>query len=397
MQALYISYDGVLEPLGESQVLRYLERLTPDQKFILLSFEKRRDWQRTESRESLRKKMRELGIRWIPLRYHKSPSAVSTAYDMGVGLLVGIWVVLRYRPYVVHARSYVAAVIALVLKKLFSLKFIFDMRGFWADERVDGFLWKRQSVFFMTAKWFERHFLLSADHIVTLTHASVPIIENFKYLRGRTLTISVIPTCADLETFYLSNKRETSNFNFGYVGSVGTWYLFDETLLFFKALMLRRRNAKLIVVNRNEHPRIQAAVAQAGIDLSRLYLVALDHRNVSDAIRKMHVASAFIRPCFSKIASAPTKLAEYLGCGVPCLSNSGIGDMKNILEQNNVGVVLPDFSESSIAEAVDEVLTLVDDPCVAQRCRETAERLFSLDVGVDSYKKIYASIRGSAR
>ena len=51
---LYISYDGILEPLGQSQVLRYLERLASARKIVLISFEKPEDWQKIESREALR-------------------------------------------------------------------------------------------------------------------------------------------------------------------------------------------------------------------------------------------------------------------------------------------------------------------------------------------------------
>lgn len=37
---LYISYDGILEPLGYSQVLKYMESLSKDFEITLISFEK---------------------------------------------------------------------------------------------------------------------------------------------------------------------------------------------------------------------------------------------------------------------------------------------------------------------------------------------------------------------
>ena len=40
---LYISYDGIMEPLGQSQVVRYMERLSPEYSIHLISFEKRDD------------------------------------------------------------------------------------------------------------------------------------------------------------------------------------------------------------------------------------------------------------------------------------------------------------------------------------------------------------------
>ncbi len=141
LAVMYLSYDGILEPLGHSQVLRYLERLAPAHKIILISFEKPEDWQQIEAREALRAHINATGITWIPLRYHKWPSALATMFDIAQGVIVGSWVVMRHKISIVHARSYVPSVIALALKKLFRLKYIFDMRGFWADERVDGGLW----------------------------------------------------------------------------------------------------------------------------------------------------------------------------------------------------------------------------------------------------------------
>ena len=40
---LYITYDGLMEPLGQSQVLAYLERLAPGRRIHLLSCEKTDD------------------------------------------------------------------------------------------------------------------------------------------------------------------------------------------------------------------------------------------------------------------------------------------------------------------------------------------------------------------
>ena len=45
---LYISYDGMLEPLGQSQVLAYLKRVAHGRRIHLISFEKSEDWARVE-------------------------------------------------------------------------------------------------------------------------------------------------------------------------------------------------------------------------------------------------------------------------------------------------------------------------------------------------------------
>ena len=59
---LYLAYDGMLEPLGQSQVLAYLERLAADRPIHLLSFEKAEDWHETKAREVVAGRIRAAGI-----------------------------------------------------------------------------------------------------------------------------------------------------------------------------------------------------------------------------------------------------------------------------------------------------------------------------------------------
>ena len=402
---LYISYDGLLEPLGQSQVLRYQEGLARDYRIILLSFEKKEDWQQVERRDSLTKQIRGAGITWIPLRYHKRPSALATAYDIAQGLIVGIWAVWRHRIRIVHARSYVASVIALALKKMLLMKFIFDMRGFWADERVDGGLWPAGGRLYWVAKWFERCFLLNADYVVSLTQAAVVEMRTFPYLQNKMPLFEVITTCADLELFrhdYVENVDQSAFipdlhqpqngagvFTLGYVGSVGVWYLFDETLRFFQLLRDRIPQARLHIVNRGGHDFIRERMAALKIDPSNVLIEAVDHANVAHVMRQMDAGVFFIKPVYSKKASAPTKLGEFLGCGVPCLTNVGVGDMEKILECEQVGIALNCFDETAMLKAIDRLLQLRHDPNITRRCRKVALRYFSLEDGIDRYRAIY--------
>ena len=88
-QALYVSYDGVLEPLGESQVVNYLTRLATDYEITLISFEKPQDLSDRARVAAMEQRFRTFGITWIRLRYHKSPPVFSTIFDISdiIGLL----------------------------------------------------------------------------------------------------------------------------------------------------------------------------------------------------------------------------------------------------------------------------------------------------------------------
>ena len=391
---LYISYDGMLEPLGQSQVLAYLEKLASGRRIHLISFEKAADWEDRERYDLIAKRIAGAGIHWHPQRYHKRPTAPATAYDVAIGTAWAVALVRRHKLGVVHARSYVAAMIAIAVKRMTGAKFLFDMRGLWADERVDGDLWPRDGRLYRMAKAMERRFLLAADHIVTLTHASELEIRAFDYLRGTEPAISVIPTCADLDRFAIQGPRRHEPFVLGYVGSFGTWYLLDELLLVFAMVTKRKPGASLLIVNRNEHQLIRERLEKQQIDSSVVEIIAAEHRDVPKQIARMTAGTAFIKPVYSKIASAPTKLAEYLGCGVPCIANTGVGDMHAILEDNRVGVAMQSFSEKTMEFDVRRLFKLMEEPDLQQRCRALAVELFSLEVGIASYDSIYRRLAG---
>jgi glycosyltransferase involved in cell wall biosynthesis len=392
MSILYVSYDGILEPLGQSQVLTYLERLASGRRIHLISFEKLDDWDNVAERERIGQVITGAGIVWHQLRYHKRPTALATAWDITVGIVLGLWLVMRYRLEIVHARSYVASVIALVIKRITGVKYVFDMRGFWADERVDGNLWPQNGHMYRVAKWFEKRFLLTADHVVSLTHAAVNEMQLFPYLQGHMPPVSVIPTCADLLRFRPIKGVRQAGFVMGYIGSAGTWYEFDATVTCFAELLHLKPDAHILIVNRNEHDYIRERLAAGGVPLAAVELLSANHTEVPFLLARMHASIFFIKPVFSKQASAPTKLAELLGSGIPCLTNGGVGDMAEIIKSEQVGVAVNDFSLHSIRSGLISLFELVETPGIQDRCVVAAQKHFSLDEGVTRYERVYLSL-----
>jgi glycosyltransferase involved in cell wall biosynthesis len=390
---LYISYDGMLEPLGQSQVLAYLKPLALGRRIHLISFEKKADWANVAARVQLEQDIGNAGIDWHPLRYHKRPSGVATTWDILCGMALGLWLILRHRLDIVHARSYVPSVMAWVLKRLTPVKYIFDMRGFWADERVDGGLWSHNGMMFRVAKGFERRFLLGADHVVSLTHAAEREMRCFKYLKGCMPPVTVIPTCADLVRFKpLPLGINGKGFVLGYVGSAGTWYLFDEVLACFLQLLLILPNARLLIVNRGEHDYVRKRMVATKVPDTAVELTSASHAEMPGQIARMDAGVFFIKPTFSKQASAPTKLAEFLGCGVPCLCNAGVGDMAEVLNESRVGAVISSFDVQALNTGLHDLLKLVAEPHIRDRCAATAHRYFSLNEGIAKYESIYREL-----
>ena len=392
MSVLYISYDGMLEPLGQSQVLAYLERLAANRRIHLISFEKASDWVDAERRARIAARIRAAGIVWHPRRYHKRFSVLATAYDIAIGTLTALWLRLRHGLRVLHSRSDVATLMAWVVARTTGARLIFDMRGFWAEERVDGGLWPRGGRLYRTARWFERRFLTSADRVISLTQAAVKLMQADPSLQSRLPPIAVIPTCADLARFRPMRTQPPVEFVLGYVGSAGTWQLFDEVAVCFAALCELRADARLLIVNRGEHDWIRARLTAARIPENRYELLAVEHADVPAQMARMSAGVFFNKTSLSRQASAPTKLGEFLGCGLPCLSNAGYGDVAELLNSENVGVAIADFEQATIRAGLHALVALGEQSDIAERCVAVARKYFSLERGVAAYDAIYREL-----
>ncbi len=367
---VYVSYDGVGEPLGRSQVLSYLRRLADRYEITLISFEKP-----DSDRARLRSELAMLGISWVPLAYHRRPPVLSTVLDIAAGVRALIRASRQGRPAIVHVRSYVPALIALLGRRWTGAKFLFDIRGFWADERIEGGLWPAGGRLYRVAKRCERWFFAEADAIVTLTEASVPQIR--AWTGEREVEIAVIPTCVDLDRF-ADRPRRPDGPHALWSGSIGTWYRFELTASIARALAM-----PLTVITRQTELALQILVGyQADVR-------AVTPDRVPEELFAGDVGLALIKSSFSKIASAPTRFAEYLAAGMPVIVTPGVGDLEAIVDRHRVGVVLRGEDERAAEQAARLVLDLAADEQTAVRCRQLARDRFDVDAGSRRYAEIY--------
>jgi len=388
-KVLYVSYDGALEPLGRSQIVPYLLGLASRGALItLLSFEKRADWGSAQRGRALRTELASQGIRWTALRYHKRPRLLATAADLLVGLASVVRIAKREKIQFIHARSYVAAFIAWMAKRILGLPFVFDMRGFWADERLEAGLISAGGLVYRFAKRAELHILRDADEVITLTERARQTVND--WLRDRGPSVTVIPTCVDLSRFSpaAGSRLVDSAPVFVYAGSLGTWYALEEMLRFVEEAARRYPRARFLLLT----PNLRSAdreLARVGPGCRSVALVSASPAEVARWLRSADAGLAFYRTGFSRQGTCPTKIGEYLATGLPVVVNEAVGDMKEIVGTNRVGTVLADFSGQAYALALDELEKLWADPALAARCRSVAESYFSLQAGVDRYWAVY--------
>lgn len=405
VRALFLSYDGLTDPLGQSQVLPYVRGLVQHGAGMhVVSFEKPSRFRQASA--EMRRIVDDAGIQWTPLRYTKRPPVVSAIWD-----LIRLWrTALRLHsltPFdVVHCRSYLPALIGMRLKRRFGVRFLFDMRGFWADERVDAGLWPQWHPLYRAIYRFfkarEAEFLAEADAIVSLTHTAVADLEARRAgAAGRT---RVIPCSVDYSRFDVpaAATREAARRALGipdtarvaaYVGSCGTWYMMAEMMAFFRALLGTHPDARFLVITPDTADTALRHAAEAGVPRDRVIVRTARHAEVPALLAAADFGLFFIRASWSKRSSSPTKLAEYLAMGLPVVTNAGIGDVEVDVSRFRGGVVVHRFTPDEYARVLAEMTTMLARP--RSELRDLSREVYALEGAVESYVKIYHALAGT--
>lgn len=399
---LYISYTGLMDPLGQSQVLQYVLALGRlGHRMTVLSFEKPAALADRGRAAAMRALCEAAGVDWRPRVWHNKPvGTLATLYDLVAGRRQAIRIAREVGAEIVHCRSYIASLMGLAVKRTTGARLIFDMRGFWPDERVDGGIWSKSGAVYYIFKRIERSLFLNADHIVSLTKAGVREYEAFDYMQAVGPKSTVIPTCTNLDLFRPEDASR-KGFTLGYVGSVGSWYLFDAVAQAVERAFAMRPDARFLVVTKGNHNLVRKTLEKAGVALDRVEVRSADFSEVPKQIARMDAGIFFIRPAWSKRASCPTRMGEFLACGKPCLTNGGVGDVAEDINETGTGVVLPPLGTETVDltgldAALEELFVTAADPSMAVRCRTVAEQRFSLSRGVAAYSNIYDSLGRSS-
>lgn len=406
-KVLFISYDGMTDPLGQSQVIPYLQGLSKaGYKVFLLSCEKEQVFH--QNKEGIQQLLNKSNISWVPLNYTKNPPVLSTLLDVIKMRRAAKKIHREQGIDMVHTRAGVPALVGLWMKKKMGVKFLHDIREFYADSRVEGGMWDKKNLLYRTIYNFfakqESEQVKKCDGIVCLTYAAEKIIKAWPEYKATT-PLEVIPCSADLELFDYSKTNEEerksfqaelgiqpNDFVISYLGSIGGWYLTAEMLQFCKLLSKRMPAAKFLFISPHRHEEIKAIAAQYDIAADKVLVKKASRVQVPALLSLSSYSVFFIKPCYSKQSSSPTKHGEIMAMGIPVITNGGVGDVEEIVSTTSSGIVINEFTDDVYEKAITEIEQKQDYDKAA--IRAGAQKWYALDNAIEKYTRIYKAILG---
>ena len=364
----YLSFDSLSEGVGASQVTPYVERIaTRDMQITLHSLEK------TEPAQPLRDRLRSAGIHWVPHAFGRPGSSG------------GIARVLRAARWVrgadlVHARSDLAAASCLLGRPE---HWLWDVRGLWADERIELGALATGSPQEKVMRRIESASARQAGAAVTLSAA---IVSELARRHGPAIRekVFVVTTCVDLERFELTGPLPLDPAHLVLSGTLNTRY--DVPAMIRLANSFAKRCEAVLDVVRPVPSTWDGILAEAGARLS-----SSSPADMPQVMARATAGLCLLTPgrTRSSLGSMPTKLGEFLSSGRPVVVSAGLGDMPELLARHSCGVVVEDRSDEGLDAAAEALYDLAEDGETPKRCRALAEEHFDLDRGVDRLISAY--------
>jgi glycosyltransferase involved in cell wall biosynthesis len=136
--------------------------------------------------------------------------------------------------------------------------------------------------------------------------------------------------------------------------------------------------------------------AQAAIEDRRLESRVVARRLAPDDVPRF-LAAADAGICFvgrhpSKVASSPTKYAEYLAAGLPVVTNGWIGDSARLVAEAP-WILVEEFSPRAYRQAAGRLAVLLAAPASTRDAsRALATREFGLEAAIDRYESLYRRV-----
>jgi len=128
---------------------------------------------------------------------------------------------------------------------------------------------------------------------------------------------------------------------------------------------------------------------EVGLSPNKLVILKAKRTEVPVLLSLSKYSVFFIKPCFSKQASSPTKHGEIMAMGIPLVTNSGVGDLEEIITKTNSGLLINNFTNeelTSIASAMGQ--KNFDSAAI----RKSAFKYYDLDKAIEKYINIYNQI-----
>jgi glycosyltransferase involved in cell wall biosynthesis len=387
---LFLTTNGLLDQLGSSQILPYVLSLSSTFNYVLLSIEKKSSLLQEHKLKQLKDLLRSKGIVWYKKGF--SSYKINKLFDLLWINILYLFLLVKFKPDLVHLRSYRPALLLYPLLRLSRKKYFFDIRGFEIDQMEEMNSLTKESILYKLLKRYEKKIIENASGINVLSKEAKEFMINQQMI-DKSKIVSVVSTCVDHSKFsILDSAIKEKQMNICWLGNAGKGYRFNESVKFLNYFNKNIKRVNFLIINKSDHDLILKSLNEFSDDSLSFELVSSSYEEIPEYLNTCSGSLFFYEWKDTGVSSVPTRLGELLACGVPCLSlKSNRGYFKEI-EDLGCMTLMEELNEREFNKKGKEFLNLMQSEDVKYKCRKASEKFFSLDNGIREYLRVIQEI-----
>jgi colanic acid biosynthesis glycosyl transferase WcaI len=279
------------------------------------------------------------------------------AYYLIFALHAAVWALVNRKKYDVILTTSPPIFVTMpgmLAKAIFRKRWIVDVRDLWIDASVSlGFI-KKGSLYEMVSRRFERLFYGKADLVTVTTLESVNrILRSYPGLSRE--KFALVSNGVDTDKFYrpaAEKKRQII-----YSGNIGHAQDLEKVILAMRDVTKKHDVRLLIVGDGDLKAHLVSTVRENHLEDCVVFKDLVPRDEVPELISESCIGVAPLKDIETLEYAVPTKVFEYMACGVPFVGCSR-GEIANIAQQSSGGVIAP----NDVRAIADAICGLLDNP-----------------------------------
>lgn len=305
---------------------------------------------------------------------------------------------------VVHARGLGAAFAAVEVARAApaQVKVVYDVRGDYEAEHAFHVAGRadardpRVRVGLARIRRTEGIACRRADRVLCVSHALRDALEARH--PGTADKTDVVPCGHDAERFRLDPAARTAwrarlgltdRFVVCFAGALAAWQLPEQAVRLGVLARRIRPDAHLLLLT-PEVDRGLALLRAAGLGSDAASVRSAPHDDMPGLLNAADVGLLLRRRDAVNAAASPTKLAEYLACGLPVIVTDGIGDSSALVRDGGAGEVVSDPDDPVALERA--LRRLMDEPPERAAVAALARERLARERFVATYVRLYSGL-----
>lgn len=397
-------YNSYKDPLFQNLLLEYIKTLSNagEFNFQLITFEQEAYRLNDQEVEDEKQKLLAWNIHWHPRKFHTGRFLLfKKLYDVLNTIFSVIKIKIKTKPSYIFAFANVSAAMSVIFSRTLNLKLVIYSYEPHSEFMKDLGIWSANSLKYKILRYFEHLAAKKADHVMTGTKYGLELLTNLKS-KAKTYRAptSVNPNEFKFKPSGRSLLRDKLNIQnkvvYLYLGKFGGLYYTEEIIDLFKGIYdCNKDNSYFLIVSSYDHDIIDSWFKEREIPKTAYHLT----KNISNEDVKVYISTAdmgisAVPPSPAQKYRSPTKVAEYLLCGLPYITCSGISEDDEYAIDKNVGAVVNSYSYKEGIDVYPKVELLLSQnrSDLRDKCRAVGLSYRSKDRIDEILKEIFLTI-----